>query len=408
MATMNETMTTIEPQSVIPKPNLRSFRLTLDRLILSLLAVEGLLWLSEQLGWTSWYEGYAFLMSAAIVGTGLSLILLWFVASLVLRRRCQFGIRALLLLSVVVAIQCGWLATRNRYEIRQHHPLVEAIIEDDAAVGYDFQLDASGNLQWQERPPVGDELDRLVSVSIKFDRTLQWVEQLPHLQSLSLGTYVGTGAPPSLTDVGMERVGRLKRLRQLQIGRTSITDAGLVHLGALEALEFLDMTSLKTTDASLKHLQGLTQLQGLWLGTGGEKTDPGLAYLKDLTRLRILVLHGGRGITDAGLEHLTGLTQLEELDLSWTAVTDAGLKSLRCFSRLQRLKLCMTRVTDAGLEHLSGLSELRDLDLSSTPVTDVGLEHLKELTHLRLDGCRGVTAAGMAKFRKAWPNCRVD
>jgi hypothetical protein len=405
---MNETMTATESQPVAPKPSPRWFQLTADRLVLGLLAVEGLLWLSEQFGWTGWRNGYAVLWSAVIVGTGLFLMLLWFVASLFLRRWFQFGIRSLVALVAVIAIHCGWLATRNRYEIHQHHPVVEAIVKDDAAVGYDFRLDASGNLQWQEGPPVGDELDRLFHVSVKFDRTLPWVEQLPNLQSLSLGTYVGTGAPPSLTDAGLAHVRGIKKLRRLQIGWTSITEAGLVHLSCLNGLEVLDMTGLRTTDACLKHLQSLTQVQVLYLGEGGENTDAGLAYLKGLTRLRILVLRGGPRITDAGLEHLTGLTQLEELDVSWTTITDAGLERLRRFPRLQRLKLGRTQVTDAGLAHLNALTGLRELDLSGTTITDAGLAHLKGLTHLRIDGCRGVTEAGIMKFREASPICRVD
>jgi hypothetical protein len=294
-------------------------------------------------------------------------------------------------------------------KIRRYDPVVEAILKDDGAVVYNDQLDVMRSLLPEgAQLPQGDDPDGVFQADVKYDATLARLEQLPNLQSLTLGVYVGTGAPPSLTNEGLSHLRALTKLRRLKIGSTSITDAGLANLSSLHRLEILELGELPTTDASLEHLQGLTQLQKLYIGSGWKVTDAGLAYLKGLTQLRTLVLNGGDRITDTGLEHLTGLTQLRELDLSSTRVTDEGLERLRSFPQLQTLNLTSTPTTDAGLEHLSGLTQLRDLNLSGTVITDAGMERLKGLTHLRIDGCRKLTAEGRKKFQAAWPNCRVD
>jgi hypothetical protein len=128
---------------------------------------------------------------------------------------------------------------------------------------------------------------------------------------------------------------------------------------------------------------------------------------------------------------------LESLDLSWVddltgaAVTDFVVR----FPRLRRLELrcvgdgeetlkesevvrmvescpCLEEVAitrcdvvgDATAEHLSRLTGLRRLDLAwSLGLTDVGLERLMSgatsLSHVCLEGCKGLTEAGIAAVR---------
>ena len=60
-------MSVPKPQPAVPKPNLRWFDLTPGRWLAALLAVEGLLWLSERFGWPAWQKGYAALTGMALV-----------------------------------------------------------------------------------------------------------------------------------------------------------------------------------------------------------------------------------------------------------------------------------------------------------------------------------------------------
>ena len=68
-------------------------------------------------------------------------------------------------------------------------------------------------------------------------------------------------------------------------------------------------------------------------------------------------------------------------------------------------------MTDAGLARLIRLSELRVLDLEGCPgITDAGLVHLmglKKLQDLRI-GVTAISDEGVKRLHKALPNCEVS
>jgi hypothetical protein len=90
-------MSTMASQPTALKPKGRWYRLTPDRLVVLLLAVEGLLWLAQRLGWLLWLsqrsggfrfdadKGWAVLAALAIVALFLLAMLFWFVLALLLR-----------------------------------------------------------------------------------------------------------------------------------------------------------------------------------------------------------------------------------------------------------------------------------------------------------------------------------
>ena len=78
-----------------------------------------LLWLSERFGWLGWHKGYAVLTGVAVVGVAMLLMLVWFAVALVFRRRFQFSIRSLLVLVVVVALPCSWMAVERQRAEKQ-------------------------------------------------------------------------------------------------------------------------------------------------------------------------------------------------------------------------------------------------------------------------------------------------
>jgi hypothetical protein len=71
----------------------RWFHVTPDRCLLGLLTVEGVLLLSERLGWFA--KGWAVLTAIAAVGAWVVFMLLWYVAAVFLRWRFQFSIRSM-------------------------------------------------------------------------------------------------------------------------------------------------------------------------------------------------------------------------------------------------------------------------------------------------------------------------
>ena len=117
-----------------PTPQRRRFSPTPAWLLYGLLAVEGLLWLSERYTWF-WFnekKGWTGLIAVAVVGGAMILMLLWLIACLLFRWRFQFSIRSLLVLTVAVAIPCSWLGV----SIREARRELEAAKELKHSGGY--------------------------------------------------------------------------------------------------------------------------------------------------------------------------------------------------------------------------------------------------------------------------------
>jgi hypothetical protein len=71
------------------------YRLTPDRLVTGLLAVEGFLLLSEWFGWFAFnqHKGWTVLIAVAVVGLTLLIMLFWLAAALLFRCRFQYSLR---------------------------------------------------------------------------------------------------------------------------------------------------------------------------------------------------------------------------------------------------------------------------------------------------------------------------
>ena len=135
----------------------RWFLPTPGRLLLVLLAAEGVLWLSERFRWFAFnqHKGYTVLIAVASVGGFLLLMLFWFLFALVFRWRFQFSILFLLVLTLVVALPFSWLATEMK-AAREQGEAVEAAKKDGGTVYYDFQFAPSG--AWIEARSRRDQL----------------------------------------------------------------------------------------------------------------------------------------------------------------------------------------------------------------------------------------------------------
>ena len=143
---------------VAPEPKARWYRLTPDRLIAALLAVEGFLLLSERFRWFPFnqHKGWTVLIAIASVGVAMLLMFLWFLAALLFRRRFQYSIRSLFVLTVAVAIPCSWLAAEMK-KARKQKEAVKAIKKLGAMVGYYhhfLMISKGGTLTFGDpRPP---------------------------------------------------------------------------------------------------------------------------------------------------------------------------------------------------------------------------------------------------------------
>jgi len=243
-------------------PPTRGFRLTPGHCLLALPAVEFLLFLSQWFRWLP--KGWPVLIAVASVGVVMLAMFVWFGVALMFRRRFQFSIRSLLVLVVVVALPCSWMAVEMKKANKQRRTAAEI-----GNVGYDWEFDASGNLLPNAQPSgpawlrnaFGDDFFSHVDfVGFNAEQvTDAWfadLEEFPQLQGF-MGTRV--------TDAGLEHLKGLTQLQWLNLTGTRVTDAGLKHLKGLGQLRLLDLENTQVTDAGGKKLQkALPNCQIAW------------------------------------------------------------------------------------------------------------------------------------------------
>jgi hypothetical protein len=104
----------------------------------------------------------------------------------------------------------------------------------------------------------------------------------------------------------------------------------------------------------------------------------------------------------------TGQVNLLVLSL---AATDDDLAVLCELRGLRTVDLNRVQVTDEGLRTIAALPQVSELSLVSGQFTDAGLRHLEAMRGLRelyLWSCPNVTAEGVARLKKALPDCTID
>ena len=277
------------------------------------------------------------------------------------RRWCQFSLRTLLLVTLVIAV---WLG-RHCYNARRQEDSVAAVMGFGGWVCYDYQLTdgkfdpkAESWVPASLRSELGvDFFHSVVEVNLVYsretghrtetaqrrtDEALSHLEGFPHLERLFL-------CQTQVTDEGLKHVGRLRRLEILYMwDARRVSDAGIAHLENLKNLREVHCSKSRIGDESLRVLGRLPRLEKLSL-QGNKFTDEGLAHLEGLSQLRQLYVGLGKTeITDAGLAHLANLTNLEVLGLQRTDVTSDGLKHLEGLENLARICLGYTQVTDTS------------------------------------------------------------
>jgi hypothetical protein len=247
-------------QSTNLKSKVCWFHLTSGKLLVVLLALEVFLLLSERFQWFSFNEkkGYTVLIAIASVGVTMMFMLLWFILALLFRWHFQFSIRSLLVLTIVVAIPCSWLAVELKWA-REQKEAVEAIRKAGGGfVLYDFSyngFDISGILIFFRNstvratdgtdspvtsiPVTGngpaspiwlwnllghDFFHDVTAVYVNSDKGLGYLDDLPRLQSLYISSHTNSS---DITDRGLEQIKGLTNLKNLVLKNTNVTDAGI-------------------------------------------------------------------------------------------------------------------------------------------------------------------------------------
>ena len=150
------------------------------------------------------------------------------------------------------------------------------------------------------------------------DDVLGLLRGQPAIKTLHLGG-------ETVTDKGLEALADQTDLRELIIWwATAISDAGVAHLGRLPRLRMIDISLSPLTDDAVRHLAGLPALEELTI-QGSKFTDRSLTDLSQATRLKSLTLRGDRSeFGDEGLGHLAGLKDLRRLHLQKGKFSEAA------------------------------------------------------------------------------------
>ena len=167
-----------------------------------------------------------------------------------------------------------------------------------------------------------------------------------------------------LSDAGLKHLRGLRKLRVLRFYNARITDAGLVHLKGMADMEDLQLGRARVTDKGLTTIIGrMHKLRTLDL-QGNPISDEGLSALANLPDMQWLCL-ADTLISDKGLAQVAMLHKLQYLFLQGTGITDTGLARLAGLKRLKRLNVKKTAVTRGGIQRLK--LALPKLEIVSSP-----------------------------------------
>jgi hypothetical protein len=195
-------------------------------------------------------------------------------------------------------------------------------------------------------------------------RSLRHVSQLSQLESVSIW-----GDQDATTELASRDLGTLVdllKLRRLNLSNVSITDEGLEQIGRISSLEELHLWgNSESTPDGLRHLSSLGELrelslQRLPIGDQGLASIRGLSKLKTLYIICPVEADGDTPsrkielppVTDVGLEQLRDLTQLEHLCLESECLSDDCIVHLVKFPQLKRLTLFNSQISQQGLARL--------------------------------------------------------
>ncbi len=254
----------------------------------------------------------------------------------------QFRLITLLLLPVIVAAPCLWLAGALRTKERERRAVaalmrikererraVAALSEHGYGVIYASEIAPRRKLHSPPRLetpiPGADLFDVVVGATFlrPTSRSRLPTNLLRAFGNLRTLSVIGS----RVTDDDLKALGVVEGLEWINLCNTPITDDGLVNLGQLSRLRFIDASNTKVTGATageLARLEGLTDL----LLYDCPICDDGAVAIGRLRQLRNLALAGTQ-VSDKGLCELAQLGNLEALNLRLTRVSSAGVKRLR-------------------------------------------------------------------------------
>ena len=178
---------------------------------------------------------------------------------------------------------------------------------------------------------------------------LNFLKLLPKLRKLSFNGIqrrnAGACWTPLITDLDLDTISLLSNLEDLNLGigvslgKTGVpAGAGNCHVTG----------GIQLTDLGVEKLARLTKLRRLDI-SGAKITPAGLKVLRSLPQLERLSVWNCKALDDSAAPEFSTAGKLAVLDLSYTAAGDATLKSLAALPNLKLLYLTDTKVTSVAV-----------------------------------------------------------
>lgn len=262
------------------------------------------------------------------------------------------------------------------------------------------------------------------------DNLWPYLARMPNIKKLSLsynpsltGVGISKAVLPELetllmmhrevVDAALPEVATFKKLRELHLDGTQITDTGIAALTNARYLERLNVIGTPVT------AQGLTKLKSLpvaWLGFGRTLSEmvgqlPEVAPL--FPKLEHLILPRESNPTSEEVQVIAkAVPELLQIECRTHKCDDSGAAALSQLAKLETLDLQYAPITNIGIASLATMKKLRTLRLADAKATDACFESLAKLKTLKIlrlpKPGNGITADGLAKFKKQRPDVKVE
>jgi len=123
------------------------------------------------------------------------------------------------------------------------------------------------------------------------DHSLQLLLKCPNLNTIYLN------GCKLITDAGMEPVGKMPRLRVLELQNCLLGDKACYFLSASKSIDYLDLSGTEISDIGLAHIARMPRLRVLILENNTRITGRGISFLAKCKSLQALYIHGAGDVS---------------------------------------------------------------------------------------------------------------
>ena len=177
------------------------------------------------------------------------------------RRGLQFGLRTLLVLTLVSSLAFGWIAKERR-----RNEVLTRLRKETYGASTSINLADDGTLRGLARKVLGDFISsEIESMNLTYshltDTDMKGLSLFTETQSLTL-------IDNAITDEGLHSLAGITNLRELYIGgqyARDVTDRGMEHLRRFRKLRVLELRKTGVRGAGLKVLSRMPNLEQLSL-----------------------------------------------------------------------------------------------------------------------------------------------